>query len=219
MSEVLIGKIREKTGKVNTKKVRMNGEIPAVLYGLKDNVSLSISPHTLNSIVKTKGKNALIDLDLEGGKRRKVILKECQSHPLKELWVHVDFLEVDVSKTVKVDVNVNLVGKSAGEKMGGLVNQVIKSLNIECLPANIPQSIDVDITSVELGQVLHISDLSLSNEIKILHRPNEALVSVYLEKVKEEEAVVTDEEFVTEDGEVTTPDIPTAKEDSAKKES
>ena len=186
MSEVLSGKIRDKTGKVATKEIRRNGEIPAVLYGLKDHFSLSISAIDLISILKNKGKNALIDLDLAGDKQRKVILKDYQSHPLKELWVHVDFLEVDVTKVVKVNVSVNLTGKSAGEKMGGLVNQVLKLIHIECLPVDIPQSIDLDVTNIELGQVLHVSDLNVPDKIKILHRSNEAVVSVYLEKVKEE---------------------------------
>ena len=219
MSEVLSGKIRDKTGKVATKEVRRNGEIPAVLYGLKDNVSLSICPDNLSTIVKAKGKNALINLDLGGGKQRKVIVKDYQSHPLQELWVHVDFLEVDVTKVVKVSVNLNMVGKSAGEKMGGLVNQVIRSLHVECLPADIPHAIDVDVTNVELGQVLHVSDLSFSDKIKVLHRPNEVVVSVYLEKIKEEEEeeTPTDEELA-EDETAVTDGAPADKEDSDKKE-
>jgi len=127
-------------------------------------------------------------------------------------------LEVDVTKTVKVSVNVNLVGKSAGEKMGGLVNQILKSLHVECLPADIPQSIDVDVTGVELGQVLHISDLSFSDKIKVLHRPNEAVVSVYLEKIKEEEETPTDEEELAEGETAATGDAPAAEEDPDKKE-
>jgi len=84
MSEVLSGKIRKKTGKAATKEVRRNGEIPAVLYGLKDNLSFSVCPDNLKDILKSKGQNALIDLNLEGNKQRKVILKEFQNHPLKE---------------------------------------------------------------------------------------------------------------------------------------
>ena len=76
MSEVLSGKIREKTGKVATKEVRRNGEIPAVLYGLKDNLCFSVCPDNLKDILTAKGQNALIDLNLEGNKKRKVILKE-----------------------------------------------------------------------------------------------------------------------------------------------
>jgi len=216
MSEVLSGKIREKTGKVATKEVRRNGEIPAVLYGLKDNLSFSICPDNLKDILKAKGQNALIDLNVEGKKQRKVILKEFQSHPLKELWVHVDFLEVDVAKMVKVSVDVHLIGKSAGEKMGGLVNQVLKSLHVECLPTDIPQSIDLDITAVELGQVLHVSDLNVSDKIKILHQSNEAVVSVYMPKVEEEK--VADEEELAEGEMAVMGDAPTAEEDSDKKE-
>ena len=216
MSEVLSGKIREKTGKVATKEVRKNGEIPAVLYGLKDNLSFSVSPSNLKDILTAKGHNALIDLNLEGDKQRKVILKEFQSHPLRELWVHVDFLEVDISKTVKVSVDVHLIGKSAGEKMGGLVNQVLKSIHVECLPADIPQFVDLDVTNVELDQVLHVSDLSLSDKVKILHRSNEAVVTVHLEKVKKE----TTEEAVIAEGETAAAeDTSNAKEDSTKKES
>ena len=214
MSEVLSGKIREKTGKVATKEVRRNGEIPAVLYGLKDNLSFSVCADKLKDILTAKGQNALIDLNLEGNKKRKVILKEFQSHPLKERWVHVDFLEVDVAKTVKVNVDVHLIGKSAGEKMGGLVNQVLKSIHVECLPVDIPQSVDLDVTAVELGQVLHVSDLSLPDKVKILHQPNEAIVSVHLEKVKEE---TTEDEELAEGETEATADA-AAKEDSDKKD-
>ena len=220
MSEVLSGKIREKTGKVATKEVRRNGEIPAVLYGLKDNLSFSVCADNLKDILTAKGQNALIDLNLEGNKKRKVIIKEFQSHPLKERWVHVDFLEVDVVKPVKVNVDVHLIGKSAGEKMGGLVNQVLKSIHVECLPADIPQSVDLDVTAVELGQVLHVSDLSIPDKVKILHEPNEAIVSVHLEKVKEEK---TEEEELAEGETEATADAATTedsdkKDDSTKKE-
>jgi len=221
MSEVLSGTIREKTGKVATKEVRRNGEIPAVLYGLKDNLSFSVCPDNLKDILTAKGQNALIDLNLEGNKKRKVILKEFQSHPLKERWVHVDFLEVDVTKTVKVSVNVHLIGKSAGEKMGGLVNQVLKSIHVECLPVDIPQSVDLDVTAVELGQVLHVSDLSLPDKVKILHQPNEVILSVHLEKVKEEETT-EDEELAEGETEATadaaTEEDSDKKDDSTKKE-
>jgi len=225
MSEVLSGKIREKTGKVATKEVRRNGEIPAVLYGLKDNLSFSVCPDNLKDILTAKGQNALIDLNLEGNKKRKVILKEFQSHPLKERWVHVDFLEVDVTKTVKVSVNVHLIGKSAGEKMGGLVNQVLKSIHVECLPVDIPQSVDLDVTAVELGQVLHVSDLSFPDKVKILHQPYEAVLSVHLEKVieEEEEEKTEDEELAEGETEATadaaTKEDSDKKDDSTKKES
>ena len=200
--------------------MRRNGEIPAVLYGLKDNLSFSVCADNLKDILTAKGQNALIDLNLEGNKKRKVIIKEFQSHPLKERWVHVDFLEVDVVKPVKVNVDVHLIGKSAGEKMGGLVHQVLKSIHVECLPTDIPQSVDLDVTAVELGQVLHVSDLSIPDKVKILHQPNEAIVSVHLEKVKEEK---TEDEELAEGETEATADAATTedsdkKDDSTKKE-
>jgi len=109
-----------------------------------------------------------------------------------------------------------LIGKSAGEKMGGLVNQVLKSLHVECLPTDIPQSIDLDITAVELGQVLHVSDLNVSDKIKILHQSNEAVVSVYLPKVEEEK--VADEEELAEGEMAASEDVPAGEEASDKKE-
>ena len=100
--------------------------------------------------------------------------------------------------------------------MGGLVNQVLKSLHVECLPLDIPQFVDLDVTGVELGQVLHVSDVSLSDKVKILHQSNEVVVSVYLPKVEEEK--VADEEELAEGEMADTGDAPTAEEDSAKKE-
>ena len=100
--------------------------------------------------------------------------------------------------------------------MGGLVNQVLKSLHVECLPTDIPQSIDLDITAVELGQVLHVSDLNVSDKIKILHQSNEAVVSVYLPKVEEEK--VADEEELAEGEMAASEDVPAGEEASDKKE-
>ena len=102
--------------------------------------------------------------------------------------------------------------------MGGLVNQVLKSLHVECLPTDIPQSIDLDITAVELGQVLHVSDLNVSDKIKILHQSNEAVVSVYLPKVEGEEKVADEEEELAEGEMAASEDVPAGEEASDKKE-
>ena len=221
MSEVLSGKIRKKTGKSASREMRRNEEVPAVLYGLKDNLALSVNFKELSKVLSDQGQNALLDLKLEGDKQRKVILKEVQRHPLKEMWVHVDFLEVDLSKIVKVSVPVNLVGQSPGEKMGGLVNHVIKMLEVECLPNSIPNHFDVDMSGVELGQVVHVSDMTLPEEVKVLHRPSEAVVSVYLEKIKEEKPAEDEEAEAVEGGEKdeAATDEAATKEESAKKES
>ena len=100
--------------------------------------------------------------------------------------------------------------------MGGLVNQVLKSIHVECLPVDIPQSVDLDVTAVELGQVLHVSDLGLSDKVKILNQPNEVVVSVYMPKVEEEK--VADEEELAEGEMAASEDVPAGEEASDKKE-
>lgn len=221
MSDALSVKIREKTGKSAARELRRNDEIPAVLYGLKDNLSLSVGSKEFTKVLADKGRSALIDLKVEGGKQHKVILKEIQTHPLKELCVHVDFLEVALDKAVKVSVPVNLVGQSPGEKLGGIVNHILKTLEVECLPTNIPQVFDVDMLGVELDQVVHVSDMQLPEGVKVLQRPAEAIVSVHLAKVEEEKPAEGEEEAVEgeEKGEDAAAEEATPKkEESAQKE-
>ncbi len=217
MSDALSVKIREKTGKSAARELRRNDEIPAVLYGLKDNLSLSVGSKEFTKVLADKGRSALIDLKVEGGKQHKVILKETQTHPLKELCVHVDFLEVALDKAVKVSVPVNLVGQSPGEKLGGIVNHILKTLEVECLPTNIPQVFDVDMLGVELDQVVHVSDMQLPEGVKVLQRPAEAIVSVHLAKAEEEKPAEGEEEAV--EGEDAAAEEATPKKDeSAQKE-
>jgi len=217
MSDALSVKIREKTGKSAARELRRNDEIPAVLYGLKDNLSLSVGSKEFTKVLADKGRSALIDLKVEGGKQHKVILKETQTHPLKELCVHADFLEVALDKAVKVSVPVNLVGQSPGEKLGGIVNHILKTLEVECLPTNIPQVFDVDMSGVELDQVVHVSDMQLPEGVKVLQRPAEAIVSVHLAKAEEEKPAEGEEEAV-EGEDAAAEEATPKKEESAQKE-
>ncbi len=217
MSDALSVKIREKTGKSAARELRRNDEIPAVLYGLKDNLSLSVGSKEFTKVLADKGRSALIDLKVEGGKQHKVILKEIQTHPLKELCVHADFLEVALDKAVKVSVPVNLVGQSPGEKLGGIVNHILKTLEVECLPTNIPQVFDVDMLGVELDQVVHVSDMQLPEGVKVLQRPAEAIVSVHLAKAEEEKPAEGEEEAV-EGEDAAAEEATPKKEESAQKE-
>jgi len=217
MSDALSVKIREKTGKSAARELRRNDEIPAVLYGLKDNLSLSVGSKEFTKVLADKGRSALIDLKVEGGKQHKVILKETQTHPLKELCVHADFLEVALDKAVKVSVPVNLVGQSPGEKLGGIINHILKTLEVECLPTNIPQVFDVDMLGVELDQVVHVSDMQLPEGVKVLQRPAEAIVSVHLAKAEEEKPAEGEEEAV-EGEDAAAEEATPKKEESAQKE-
>ena len=219
---VLTGKIREANGKSAARKLRTDECIPAVVYGLHDNVSVSINPKELSKLIDDKGRNVLIELKVDGdsAENRNVVLKELQTHPLKPGWVHIDFLEIDISKKIKVKVPIFLIGVSPGEKQGGIVNHIIRALEIESLPNNIPEKFEVDMSEVELNQMIRVSDLNLGESVQIVNDPNDIVLNVHLEKVKEEEPEGEEGEEGAEGAEGAEEDKAPAesKDDSGKKE-
>jgi len=208
---VLTGKIREPNGKSAARKLRTDECIPAVVYGLNDNVSLSVNPKELSKLIEAKGRNVLIELKVDGDKaeNRNVVLQEFQTHPLKPGWVHIDFLEIDVTKKIKAKIPVILIGVSPGEKQGGHVNHIIRALEIESLPKDIPEKIEVQMGKIELNQMIHVFDLNLDESVSIIDDPNDVVVNVHLEKVKEEKP---EEEAAEGDA------AADSKEDAGKKE-
>ena len=183
---VLAGKLRKVTGKSATRDVRNDEAMPAVMYGLKDNLNLIVDPKELQKLLKENGRNALIELNIEGDSSRNVVLKEYQSHPLRSGWLHADFLEVDVTKKIKVKVPVVLVGTAPGEKLGGMINHIIRHLEIESTPRNIPEKIELPIGEVQLNQVIYVSDLVVQEDVTIINLPTDVVLTLHEEKVKEE---------------------------------
>ena len=188
MAVALKGKIREGRGKGANRKLRAGGMLPAVVYGGTANVSLMLDPKELKKLIEKEGINSLIELTIEGDSesKRVVVIKDHQQHPIRPGWEHADFLEVDMKQAIKVDVPIILEGHSPGEKLGGMVEHNLHTLSVKCLPGEIPESIKVDMTQVELDQVVHISDLTVGDNIEILDHLSEAVVSVHEVKVKEE---------------------------------
>lgn len=184
----LNGKLRESGNKSAARKLRREAFLPGVLYGLKDNVTLKVNQKEFGKLMDKFGHNVLIGLALEGDSvpKRQVILKDHQTHPLKKEWLHVDFLEIDMNKKTRVPVPVKLIGHSPAEKLGGLINHATKELEIECLPGDIPDAIEVDMVNIELGEVVHVRDLTVSDKIEIMGDPGNTVVGIYVEKVKEE---------------------------------
>ena len=187
MAVALNGKIREGRGKGANRKLRGEGLLPAVVYGGKSNVSLSVNPKELKKLIEKEGINSLIELAIEGDSepKRVVVIKDHQQHPIRDGWEHADFLEVNMKQEIKVDVPIILEGHSPGEKLGGMVEHNLHTISVKCLPGEIPESFKVDMTKVELDQVVHISDLEVPENIEILDHLSEAVVSVHEVKVKE----------------------------------
>ena len=186
----LAGKLRKATGKSATRDVRNDDAMPAVMYGLKDNLNLSVDPKELKKLLEEKGRNTLIELNIEGDSSRNVVLKEYQSHPLKSGWLHADFLEVDITKKIRVKVPVVLVGTAPGEKQGGMINHIIRLLEIESIPKNIPEKIELPMHEVQLDQTIHVSDLVVGGvvggDVEVINLPTDVVLTLHEEKVKEE---------------------------------
>lgn len=171
MPEIVVAATsRTETGKNCNRRLRAKGFIPGVLYGAgKPPVAVSVSPKDIVSILRSgAGENTLFDLDLAGD-RRKVILKEFQVEPVKDRLLHADFYEVALDKPIHVDVHVELHGVPVGVKtQGGLLDFVTRELQIECLPLDIPEKVVVDVSGLELGRHLRVSDLALGDKVKVL---------------------------------------------------
>ncbi len=178
---------RNDTGKNANRRLRGKGLIPGILYGAKkETIAVSVSPREIGTILKSAaGANTLFDLDL-GGQRHKVILKEYQREPLKGQILHADFYEVALDKTLEVKVHLELTGVPVGVKtQGGVLDFVTRELEVECLPADIPEKITIDVSHLELGKHFRVSELKLSDKVKLLTLPDVVIAHVVVPRAEE----------------------------------
>src|SRR6267378_3890922 len=191
MPEIVVtAQNRQETGKNINRRLRVQGLIPGVLYcSAKKPVPVSVSPKEIGSILRSKtGENTLFDLELDGS-RRKVILKEFQLEPLKGHLLHADFYEVALDKELQVNVHVELVGTPVGVKVqGGIVDWVTRELEVECLPADIPEKIVVDISALEIGKHLRVAEIKAPDKVTILTAPDVVIAHVVAPRAEEEVA-------------------------------
>ena len=205
MSEnVLAVELRDGTGKSVTRKLRRAGRVPAVVYGHgKASVSLTFDPKSLESILKTSdaGVNTLIGLEGDSAIAGKTVLvKELQRDPIYGSLVHADLFEVDPEEKIAVSVPVHVVGVAEGITMGGILDHALREIELECLPSAIPDAIELDVTSLKLGESIHVRDLTVAEGISVRTHDELPVVSVILPTVVEEEPAVADGEQL--DGEV-----------------
>ena len=179
--------------KNQARRVRRDGKIPAVVYGAgKDSLPVSVDPRQVLRILHSEtGHNTIFDLDLNGGERTKAMIVDWQYEPLKGRLLHIDLKRIALDKVLKVSVPIMLKGEAAGVKQeGGILEQILREVEIECLPADIPSHIDVDISHLTFGKVLRVSDLPHSEKLKFLSDANQPVA--HITHVKEE-VVVTPE--------------------------
>ena len=179
---VLNVEFRETRGKEIAKKLRMKGIIPAIFYGPHaETMSLSVDPKELSKTLQTEaGENVLIDLRIRKGEQtlqKVAMVKDFQVHPLQRKLLHADFFEVSMDELVTVEIPVHLLGKPEGVKMGGILEQVQRTIQIQCLPGDIPRGIDVDVSALQIGDSIHVKDLTVE-KFKILSEINFTLATV-----------------------------------------
>ncbi|HEY1575899.1 MAG TPA: 50S ribosomal protein L25 [Terracidiphilus sp.] len=188
MPEVVVAKPR--TGKFNknaARRVRAAGQIPAVLYGAgHDAIAVEVDPRQITRILFSEtGHNTIFDVQVAGVPSAKAMIVEWQREPIKDKLIHIDMKRIALDKLLQVSVRVKLLGIPIGVKTeGGILDQVMREVEVECLPADIPNHIDVDVTGLAMHGVLRVSDLPHSDKVKYLN--NEDATVAHVVTIREE---------------------------------
>jgi large subunit ribosomal protein L25 len=191
-----------RTGKFNknhARRVRVAGKIPAVVYGAgQEAVAVAVDPKVVTRILHSEaGHNTIFDLNVEGAALVKAMIVDWQHEPIKGRLLHVDFKRIAMDKAMRVSVPVQLTGIPNGVKnAGGILDQILREVEIECLPGDIPDHIDIDVTGLELYGAIHVSDLPHGGKLKFLQDEHAlvAHVTIIKEEAAAEPAAATEPE-------------------------
>ena len=189
---VLQVQVRTDTGKQVAKRLRRNGMIPGVYYIRGEQaVPLAVDVKHLRSTLARK--SSIIDVGFNNGESSKCIVREVQWDPLKSTPLHIDLMGVKLTEKVTVEVSIQIVGSAVGVKNGGILQQLLRELEIECLPLDIPEKITVDVSALDIHDAIHVADLKL-DKIEILVDPDQVIVSVLPPRLEETPAAAPGEE-------------------------
>ena len=194
MPEVVVAKPREgKFNKNAARRVRAAGKIPAVLYGPgSEPVAVEVDPKHISRILHSEsGHNTIFDVEIPGRSAAKAMIVDWQYEPIKDQLIHIDLKRIALDKVLRVKVRVKLLGIPQGVKIdGGILDQVLREVEIECLPGDIPGHIDVDVTELRMHQVLRVSGLPHSDKIKYVSAEDAAIAHVIA--IREEAAAAVE---------------------------
>ncbi len=199
---------RESVGKGAAKRLRASGMVPGIIYGYKtEPVMIKTNTHdfrmTMRGLETTNPFFNIVGED-EGGKKIEgniVILKELQIHPLTHEYIHIDLHKIDMEKVLTVEVPIHFVGKAEGVKMGGILQEIRRQLDISALPTNIPEYIEVDVSELNIGDSIHLNDIKLPEGCQTEMSVNYTVVIVVAPKLYEEEVEEEVEEEIEGEGE------------------
>jgi large subunit ribosomal protein L25 len=197
-NNILEAQPRTAGNKNEARRVRRSGKIPAVVYGAgQDSVSVAVDPRQVTRILNSEtGHNTIFDLALDGGSKTKAMIVDWQYEPIKGKLLHIDLQRIAMDKRLAVMVPIVLKGEPAGVKQqGGILEQMLREVEVECLPSDIPSHIDADVSELVFGKVLRVVDLPHSDKLKFLTDENQPVAHVTSVK---EEVVATPEAVAAE---------------------
>ncbi len=180
--------VRSSRGKNEARRTRRAGQIPAVVYGAyQDPVTVAVDPREINKIVRSKtGFNTIFNLSIAGGENTPVMVVDQQVDPIKGNLLHADLKRIDLTKRIRVTVPVHTSGEPQGVKVqGGLLEVVTRSIEIECLPDEIPESYTVDVSGLMIGQSKRASDVGLGGSMKLMSAPDTVIAHVVALRAEE----------------------------------
>lgn len=190
MAETLLSaKSRDLRGKNAARRLRAGGMIPAVVYGGKsDTVAVSVDPKTLLKVLRSEtGRNTILSLDFGDGSKTSAILKSWQVDPVKETFIHADFYRIAMDVAIRVKIPIVTRGEARGVKVdAGILEIIMREVEVECLPGDIPERVEVDVTDLGLHGAIRVSELHVSDKVKVLNDADQIIVHVV--SVKEEVA-------------------------------
>jgi len=190
MAEIVVNaKGRDDRGKNAARRLRRQGLVPGIVYGGKGgNIAVAVDPKALQKVLRSEaGRNTILKLDIAGAGATNAILKDLQVDPIKDSLLHADFYRIAMDVAIRVTVPINIRGEARGVKVdGGILELITREIEVECLPGDIPERIDVDVSDLGLNGALRVSDLPANAKVKILESPEQVVVHVV--SIKEEEA-------------------------------
>ncbi|HSV97951.1 MAG TPA: 50S ribosomal protein L25 [Spirochaetota bacterium] len=187
----LTAQIRKETGKNACSRLRRSGFIPAIIYTHGKSEAVQVPRHEFIKLFKGNiSESVVIDLEVAGGSaepEQKVIVKDYQLNPVTDEVTHLDFYKVDLSEKLQTVVPVTTIGTSKGERMGGMLDVIERELQIEALPGDLPEKIEIDVTNLDLGHSIQVKDLPVSGSLRFLADANRVVVTVLIPKAVKEE--------------------------------
>lgn len=185
---------REVSGKESSKKLRREGKVPAVLYSGGEAAAITINAREFSGLVHSKaGTNIIIKLDIAGGKEKPLaIIKEVQRNPVKDEYFHIDFQGIAMDEKISSMVPISVAGEAPGIKFGGLLEHHLWEIELQALPTDMPGSVEVDVSGLELGDNIHVKDIRLPSGVEAVTDPETTVLAISASQAVRTETVAVE---------------------------